>query len=358
MTRFRDKLSLSAILSRISLPSTPSARTGLSLAVRGLLIAAAVTIVALSSTLLYTIFYKLYVPQLLHQAPVYLQYPASSAENTTAIVNFVPASDYKFLSTSQAYSVSVDLHVPTSETNRRMGNFMVILELQNRYGKAVHQSARPSILPYQSPAVQIMQTFVRAIPLALGISQESTHLHIPLIETVYDKHFSPITNACIVLTKPIEVYQAYITIRARFSGLRYWMYYWKIPTALAFIVAGASWQLLLTAVAWSVLEPYVSRSRRLHADMLPSASDTSLASRASQQSPHSQPSSMPGSPLVRALSFFDQQSVPSDDEFDEQNVPDNSGLEQPLSAPTRSSSSRASLRRRTSGLSLGVRKPS
>ncbi|KAJ2841688.1 hypothetical protein IWW36_006174, partial [Coemansia brasiliensis] len=256
MARFREKLSLSAILNRISLPSTLSARTGLSLAVRGLLIAAAIVIVILSSTTLYAIFYKLYVPQLLHQAPVYLQYPASSAENTTAVVNFVPASDYKFLSTSQAYSVSVDLDVPTSEANRQLGNFMVVLELQNRYGKVVHQSARPSILPYQSRAVQMLQTFVRAIPLALGVSRESTLLHVPLIDDVYDRHFSPITSARIVLTKPIQVYQAHITIRAQFSGLRYWMYYWKIPTALAFIVAGASWQLLLTAVAWSVLEPY------------------------------------------------------------------------------------------------------
>ncbi|KAJ2453987.1 hypothetical protein EV183_001827 [Coemansia sp. RSA 2336] len=355
MTRFRDKLSLAAIRNRIALPTTPSARTGLSLALRGLLIAAAITIVILSSTLLYTIFYKLYVPQLLHQAPVYLQYPpASSAANTSAIVNFVPASDYKFLSTSQAYSVSVDLHVPTSETNRRMGNFMVVLQLQNRHGKVVHESARPSILPYQSLAVQIMQTLVRAVPLALGFTQESTLLHVPLIDTVYDKHFSPITSARIVLTKPIEVYQAYITIRARFTGLRYWMYYWKVPTALTFIVAGASWQLLLTAVAWSVLEPYVGRSRRLHD--VQSASDTSLASRASSQlPPQSQPASVPGSPFVRALSFFDQQSVPSDDEFDEQNVPDNSAdPAQPSSLAH--SSSRASLRRRTSGLSLGAGK--
>ncbi|KAJ2354707.1 hypothetical protein GGF43_003109 [Coemansia sp. RSA 2618] len=344
MTHLRD--TLSRLYAR--LPSTLTTRTGLSLAVRALLAAAAVGMVVLSSTVLYGVFYRLYVPQLLHQAPVYLQYPASALipANTTADVSFVPASNYKFLSTSQAYTVSLDLDVPTSEANRMLGNFMVALELRDRRGRAVHQSARASILPYESRPVQLLRTLVRSVPLALGLADERARLHVPLIDAMYDKHFSPITSAWISLSKPLQVYSAHITIRAQFSGLRYWMYYWRLPTALAFIAVAVVWQLVLTAVAWSVIEAYASRSRSLpdHSTDNPTEAldsqsgsvNVSLNSPAALSrkgsSAQLQPPSAPGSPLVRALSFFDQQSAASDPEdgsqadAGEQSVPDSMPL--------------------------------
>ncbi|KAJ1735831.1 hypothetical protein LPJ61_000337 [Coemansia biformis] len=216
---------------------------GLAIAVRAVLAATAATAVVLSSVMLYGVFYRLYVPQLLHEAPVYLQYATPPAANTTAVVDLVPASDYKFLSTSQAYSVALDLDVPTSEANQQIGNFMVAIELCNRQGVPVHQSVRPSIVPHQSALVHLLRTAVRAVPLALGLSRESVRLHVPLIEAMYDKHFSPITNARISLSRPLQVYSAHITIRAQFSGLRYWMFYWRLPTAVAFVSAAIVWQL-------------------------------------------------------------------------------------------------------------------
>ncbi|PIA17845.1 hypothetical protein COEREDRAFT_32562, partial [Coemansia reversa NRRL 1564] len=193
----------------------------------------AFAIIVVSSTVLYGIYYKLYVPQLMHQAPVYLQYP--------------------FLSMSQAYAVSLDLEVPTSEFNRDIGSFMVSLDLQNRQGESMYQSARPSILPYQSLPVRLLSTVVRAVPLTLGLTHESTRLQITLLDSMYDKHLSPITNARISLSKPLQVYSAQITICAQFSGLRYWMYYFRIPTGVIFIATAVVWQLFLAFIAWSAL---------------------------------------------------------------------------------------------------------
>ncbi|KAJ2389373.1 hypothetical protein GGI23_005851 [Coemansia sp. RSA 2559] len=250
----------------ITLPAPPTLRRGASLAVRAMLALTALSAVLVSSITLYGIFYRLYVPQLMHESPVFFQYPAAhaaaTAANTTALVTFVPETDYKFLSTSQAYTVSLDLDVPMSETNQQLGNFMVYLELQTRYGVVVSQSARPAIMPYRSRVVRLLQTAVRAVPLALGLSHETDVLHVELVDVLYDRHFSPITSARIALSKPLQVYSARLVICAQFSGLRYWMYYWRLPTAIVFIAAAVGWQMLFTAGAWSVLESYTSRAAR------------------------------------------------------------------------------------------------
>ncbi|KAJ2359748.1 hypothetical protein IW150_007700, partial [Coemansia sp. RSA 2607] len=115
---------------RRRLPNWINTRTGLSTSVRLLLGSGAILAVLVSSITLYLAFYRLYVPKLVHQSPVYLQYPAAnSGQNTTAVVNFVSAHSYKFLSTSQAYTVALRLTAPASEENLALGSFMVTVEL-------------------------------------------------------------------------------------------------------------------------------------------------------------------------------------------------------------------------------------
>lgn len=43
----------------------------------------------------------------------------------------------------QAYDVSVQLHVPTSDINFDLGNFMVHVELQTKNGTILAESSRP-----------------------------------------------------------------------------------------------------------------------------------------------------------------------------------------------------------------------
>ncbi|KAJ1870288.1 hypothetical protein LPJ57_005377 [Coemansia sp. RSA 486] len=259
--------SLSSSQGLLRLPAWVSTRNGLSAGVRLLLAGTALTAIFLSSVSLYAMFYRLYVPTLLHQAPVYLQYDTANPANTTAVVNFVPEKNYKFLSTSQAYTVALDLRVPTSDENRKLGNFMVSLELCSGNGVSVHRSSRPGILPYRSKIMWSIRTLVQMPLLLLDWWHEDESLHIDLIDVLYDRHFSPINHARISLSKPLQVYDAFIVIRAHFTGLRYWMYYWRMPTAIVFVAVAVVWQLVFTAVAWSVLESYTgSTSRMLEPD--------------------------------------------------------------------------------------------
>lgn len=227
------------------------------MAIRAILATSALAGIMVSSLFLYSTFYRLYVPTRVHEAPVYLDYRQHSA---VADIEFVEGSSYKFLSTSQAYNVRMELDMPTSPHNQEAGIFMVNLVMRSRQNTVLQEAARPSILPYQSQPVRWMQTMVKAVPLAVGWIREEATLKVPLLDDMYERHFEPITNARIWLSKPVEVYAARLIIEAKFQGLRYWMYYWRVPVGILFISAAVVWQIVLAAMAWSVLEAYVSKN--------------------------------------------------------------------------------------------------
>ncbi|KAJ2907979.1 hypothetical protein GGI21_003347, partial [Coemansia aciculifera] len=140
------------------LPTWVSMRSSASLAIRVTLGMTAIVAVLFSSAALYGMFYQLYVPKLLHTAPVHLQY--TSAANTSARIAFVQRPNYRFLSTSQAYTVTLDLDVPTSKYNEALGNVMVSLDMLDYGDGIVYQAARAVILPYRSAAVRYLHTVV------------------------------------------------------------------------------------------------------------------------------------------------------------------------------------------------------
>lgn len=80
------------------------------------------------------------------------------------------------------YDVSVQLHVPTSDTNFDIGNFMIDLGLNAQNGSVILHSSRPGILRYQSQTQRIMRVFAKALPLLVGLTEESQVITIKLVD--------------------------------------------------------------------------------------------------------------------------------------------------------------------------------
>ncbi|KAJ2853822.1 hypothetical protein J3B02_002960 [Coemansia erecta] len=127
----------------------------------------------------------------------------------------------------------------------------------------VHQSSHPAILCYRSGLIWHLHTLIQAPLVLLNWWQEDKSLYIDLINIMYDRHFLPTNFACILLSKLLQVYSASIVICAQFTGLHYWMYYWRLPTTLVFVSIAIVWQLVFTTIAWSVLESYVGKTSSL-----------------------------------------------------------------------------------------------
>ncbi|CAG8507769.1 6847_t:CDS:10 [Ambispora leptoticha] len=197
-------------------------------------------------------FYMLYVPKISHVKPVHLQY--QKAAFPTALVNFT--SGYNFLTADQAYDVTIDLHVPNSERNVKLGNFMIFLELNSakKNNETVHRSSRSTILHKQSELLRVMSTIWRLPPLLLGWTKEDQMLHVKMFENMIEDLDRPISHAYVTIDEPLlETYEVKIRLDAHFKGLRYFMYYHPYITGSTFTAIFLFWEFLFCIVAWKML---------------------------------------------------------------------------------------------------------
>ncbi|KAF8980502.1 Berardinelli-Seip congenital lipodystrophy 2 (seipin) [Entomortierella lignicola] len=185
----------------------------------------------------YVSFYWLYIPQRGHVGQIHLQYdkptaPGVIGHGPTAEVDFLRGGRYgQFLRADQAYDISVNLHVPASEKNVEIGNFMVLVTLQRADGTPIMTSSRPGILAYQSTPVKLMRTAFKAVPLVLDWSREDQHLKIPLVENYVEDAANPVARAFIEISTPeLRVYKT-----------------------LVFMSVFIFWEIIFSVVTWQVL---------------------------------------------------------------------------------------------------------
>jgi len=124
------------------------------------------------------------------------------------------------------------------------------LELMAK-NETVQYSSRPCILTYQSGLFRVIYTFWRLIPLVLGFTKEDQQLKIVMFENMIESAEKPITKALITISSSnLDVYDAQIRLDAHFRGLRYFMYYHSIPTAITFMSMFLTWEILFSIIAW------------------------------------------------------------------------------------------------------------
>ncbi|RKP36223.1 putative adipose-regulatory protein-domain-containing protein, partial [Dimargaris cristalligena] len=221
--------------------------------VRAVVGSLAVGLAVFFALLSYASLYYLLIPQLSHELPVYFNY-AALPQPAVALVPIAPDGESQVFSSAQGYVVSLRLRLPTSSTNRQLGNFMVSADLKDSQNQTVYHSNRPGLLHYQSTITRTLATFMRAVPLLLGWGGEAQELRIVLLENMVDQKHNPITHMYVTLSNPaLQTYSATAHFDVQFTGLRFYMYYWSAPTAAVFVMLSIMWQVFAALVAWRVL---------------------------------------------------------------------------------------------------------
>ncbi|XP_074593541.1 lipid droplet biogenesis associated protein seipin [Brevipalpus obovatus] len=192
-----------------------------------------------TSAFTYTTLYFLYVPTLIHHRMVNFQFDLRCQDNCLNPSAEVPLYDYKtpsIFARGQSYDFHIELDLPESDVNWDQGMFMVRMRLLDERKNEVINYATPSILQYKSPILRIAN-LVCYWPLYLsGFTKEAQHLAVPLATNFIDG-FSPrhglasMANISIE-AKQIQLYSATLAIKANLRGLRYYMVYWPLTSAL------------------------------------------------------------------------------------------------------------------------------
>ncbi|ORX87499.1 hypothetical protein BCR32DRAFT_215288 [Anaeromyces robustus] len=204
------------------------------------------------SILGYCLFYFLYIPQIAHSLPVYFQY-YNDIEQPIAEVDLSVNSwrHSGILTGGQYYNVLIELNVPDSQHNYDLGNFMINLKFKNALNETVAYSSRPCIVKYKSFVQKNIETIVKTVPLFFDVAQESQTIYLPLIESYIEDEEVSTTKAILTLSnKSLHLNSAKLNFEARFHGLRYYMYHWKLLTGVLLISVFMFFEIVVTFLLW------------------------------------------------------------------------------------------------------------
>lgn len=190
------------------------------------------------SVFMYGMFYYVYIPAVSHVRPVFLQFETSCQTGVctfpSANVTLGKRGQDQLLARGQPYKIVLDLEMPESETNRRLGMFMVKLSMYARDGQVLKSSFRSALLHYKSPLLRFLYTLVFSPFLLVGSAEEKQIVSVSLFESYEEDPEKAAYGAFVELhSRTVEVYSAFLRIHADFTGLRYYMYYWPgLSTAI------------------------------------------------------------------------------------------------------------------------------
>ncbi|KAI0442777.1 putative adipose-regulatory protein-domain-containing protein [Xylaria telfairii] len=243
-----------------------------------LFIAASIVLLGIAAVA-YPVFYYNYVPKKLITLPIHLQY--SAGPNPYGILTLSPD-----LMQEQAYDVTVDLTLPRSPANLERGNFMVALYALKSAptnpalvaiatsgsgppdpyqhvtaDNVVFASRRPVLVPYADPVVTAAsRVFFLLYHVVWPHAAETTTLTVPMGELVeFSRGALPLSVLVDVQAgQALQVYSSRVTLVARLSGLRWFMYHHRILAFAAFTTAFWVAEMVAAGFAWLVLRSWFS----------------------------------------------------------------------------------------------------
>lgn len=176
----------------------------------------------------------------------------------------------------QEYDIHVSLAMPKSPANLERGNFMISLHLleskvdmglessarqyashHEDFGnhKVLFSSRRPVLLQYVDPMVSYVSRILFLFYHMLFPGSSTVTVRIPLAERVLFSKGSVVPNSAYIEVEAgqtVQTYHATLSLTAQLRGLRWLMFYYRLPTFLAFTFFFWVSEVVSMAVAWIV----------------------------------------------------------------------------------------------------------
>lgn len=172
--------------------------------------------------------------------------------------------------------------MPRTANNLDAGNFMLDLSLLGSgvhvknvpdplsswlanitADNVLHHSRRPAILPYASPLVSLSHTVLH-LPWHLMNFRDldSSRLRVPMFELLSfprgSRNVPTHARLEVQATTPLQVYHSRLTFRAKFQGLRYLVYNYRLTAFAIFTTLFYTVSLTTMALAWAVISSLLS----------------------------------------------------------------------------------------------------
>lgn len=190
------------------------------------------------SVFLYTSFYFTYMPQESATWPIHFQYTSCGEKPGIcsfpyAIISVTDPTRGSVLARGQKYRVVVDIEMPESPMNQRIGMFLINMSMKSHNGEVLRQAARSTMIRYKSELLQTISTLIFSPFLLYGVHEEKQMVTVELFSQYEEDPVTPVSEVHVELaSRHVELYSAQLRIHAMFSGLRYLMYHYPLTAAV------------------------------------------------------------------------------------------------------------------------------
>jgi seipin len=256
------------------------------------------TLLAISTTA-FLFFYYAYIPQVDLSRTLYLQYGTPGYTHPYAHTQLETSA----LTSNQPYDITVEIYLPRTPSNLDAGNFMLDLSLLSppstpssvpsaimtvipNTSTTIAHSRRPAILPYSSPILSLYQT-VTSLPFHfLGFRDpDAATLNIPMFERVsFSRGWRniPAALALEIQTQthssiPLQIYSAKVLFQARFQGLRWFVYNYRILSWMLFSALFYSLTISSMAITWGLVSYLIFPKKPADQKRIKSESEAELS---------------------------------------------------------------------------------
>lgn len=156
------------------------------------------------------------------------------------IATEISVSDTEFyMMPGQNYKITLNLDMPESAVNAYVGCFNLKSTMRGDNGRILAEQERLIQLTYKSPMVRYVESWIYLPLYLIGWSEERYQTSADLFRN-YKEGFGDRQTSMLELSidnPEVQIYEASVSIQTLYSGLRYYMYYWRITTALIIITS-------------------------------------------------------------------------------------------------------------------------
>ncbi|KAG7518975.1 seipin-like isoform X1 [Solea senegalensis] len=217
-------------------------------ATQGFVVFFAVVLLLCLASFLYGSFYFSYMPTAAFSTPVHYYY-RTDCESSAPFLCSYPLANISLmrnrkhvLTFGQAYQISLQLEMPESPANQELGMFMIRVTCFSKDGGHVTSSARSvkpvssarfSMLRYRSGLLRTVGTLLFLPAFLTGAIEQKQVLEVELFSDYMDDPYDPAATAVIeILSNKVQIYSSQLYVHAHFTGIRYWMFYFPVTSAL------------------------------------------------------------------------------------------------------------------------------
>lgn len=182
-----------------------------------------------SSMFIYITLYTAYIPVVKVSRQAHIQFDSKCRDNCSnpyALVDFG-----RDLARGHPYRFVVTLEMPESDTNWNQGMFMIQLKLQS-HGETIQQSTRPAILKYKTKLTRLLAALAYSPLIIFNYRYEAQKIEVQLIDS-HTKIDNRLDQALLeIQARDVQIYSATLHAIANLTGLRFYMYYWPLTSAV------------------------------------------------------------------------------------------------------------------------------